>query len=183
MVGSRPAHFPSQLVRNLYTDFGQPQASLFIQRTALGHPVTFNTTPVRGHRRCVGSFTKPTGACMSLNSGRQRSDTASHVIGAPPDTIYQAFSHPASLTQWLLSSGMSGRALEYDFRDGGRYKDRVAIRRWVDIHGVRQDDRPDRYHQGALLAAFVNVAPRFKDRERRKRQARRECMTTRLFRP
>ncbi len=49
---------------------------------------------------------------MPLDRDRGRSDTAWRVIGAPPDTIYQAFSSPASLMQWLPPSGMSGRALE-----------------------------------------------------------------------
>jgi uncharacterized protein YndB with AHSA1/START domain len=80
---------------------------------------------------------------MSLNSGRQRSDTASRVIGAPPDTIYQAFSHPASLMQWLPPSGMSGRALEYDFRDGGRYRIELRYEDGTSTGSGKTTDRTD----------------------------------------
>ena len=59
---------------------------------------------------------------MSANADGRRSDTASRVIGASPDKIYQAFANAASLMQWLPPAGMSGRALEYDFRQGGRYR-------------------------------------------------------------
>jgi len=58
---------------------------------------------------------------MPNSSNQRRSDTASRVIDAPPDTIYQAFASAASLMQWLPPSGMTGRALEYDFSEGGRY--------------------------------------------------------------
>jgi uncharacterized protein YndB with AHSA1/START domain len=44
------------------------------------------------------------------------------VIAASPDVIYAAFASAESLMQWLPPSGMTGRALEYDFREGGRYR-------------------------------------------------------------
>ncbi len=52
----------------------------------------------------------------------RRTDTASRLIGASTHTIYQAFVQPVSLVSWLPPSGMSGRMLEYDFREGGRYR-------------------------------------------------------------
>jgi uncharacterized protein YndB with AHSA1/START domain len=59
---------------------------------------------------------------MPSNFDHGRSDTASRVINASPDTIYRAFTSAASLMKWLPPSGMSGEALEYDFTEGGRYK-------------------------------------------------------------
>jgi uncharacterized protein YndB with AHSA1/START domain len=59
---------------------------------------------------------------MTANFDRRRSDAATRIIGASPDTIYEAFATAASLMQWLPPSGMSGQALEYDFREGGRYR-------------------------------------------------------------
>lgn len=59
---------------------------------------------------------------MPGNTHRGRSDTASRVIGASSETIYQAFADPVSLMKWLPPTGMTGQALEYDFRDGGRYR-------------------------------------------------------------
>jgi uncharacterized protein YndB with AHSA1/START domain len=51
-----------------------------------------------------------------------RTDTASRLIGASTHDIYQAFVQPVSLMSWLPPSGMGGRVLEYDFREGGRYR-------------------------------------------------------------
>jgi uncharacterized protein YndB with AHSA1/START domain len=59
---------------------------------------------------------------MPSNSKHRRFDTASRLIRASPDTIYRAFASPASLMKWLPPSGMTGRALEYDFSEGGRYR-------------------------------------------------------------
>src|SRR5262245_45137910 len=59
---------------------------------------------------------------MMSNNRQGRSDTASRLIGASPDTIYQAFVDSASLMAWLPPSGMTGRVLEYDFREAGRYR-------------------------------------------------------------
>src|SRR4051812_707901 len=54
-----------------------------------------------------------------------RTDAASRVVAANPDAVYRAFSTPQSLMTWLPPGGMTGRALAYDFRPGGRY--RIAL--------------------------------------------------------
>lgn len=51
-----------------------------------------------------------------------RTDTASLLIAAPPDTLYRAFADAEALMAWLPPADMTGRALEYDFREGGRYR-------------------------------------------------------------
>lgn len=51
-----------------------------------------------------------------------RTDTASLVIAAQPDAIYCAFADPDALMAWLPPTNMAGRVLEYDFREGGRYR-------------------------------------------------------------
>ena len=51
-----------------------------------------------------------------------RSDSASRSIGATPSDVFAAFADAASLMKWLPPPGMTGRALEYDFRPGGRYR-------------------------------------------------------------
>lgn len=50
-----------------------------------------------------------------------RIDRVSRVINAAPDDLYRAFSDPVRLVQWLPPTGMTGRALVYDFREGGQY--------------------------------------------------------------
>jgi uncharacterized protein YndB with AHSA1/START domain len=51
-----------------------------------------------------------------------RTDNASLAIAAQPDAIYRAFSDPDVLMAWLPPENMTGRVLEYDFREGGRYR-------------------------------------------------------------
>ena len=51
-----------------------------------------------------------------------RTDTASRIVATNPDAVYRAFSTAESLMAWLPPGGMTGRALEYDFREGGRYR-------------------------------------------------------------
>lgn len=57
---------------------------------------------------------------MSPTPGR--TDTASLLIAAPPDALYRAFADATALMAWLPPAGMTGRALQYDFREGGRYR-------------------------------------------------------------
>lgn len=51
----------------------------------------------------------------------RRTDRADLAIAASPDAIFAAFDRHA-LMQWLPPRGMTGRVLEYDFREGGRYR-------------------------------------------------------------
>jgi uncharacterized protein YndB with AHSA1/START domain len=51
-----------------------------------------------------------------------RTDSASIAVTARPDAVYGAFADPAALMKWLPPGRMTGRALEYDFREGGRYR-------------------------------------------------------------
>ena len=44
------------------------------------------------------------------------------VVPASPEAVYSAFSDADSLMAWLPPGSMNGRALEYDFREGGRYR-------------------------------------------------------------
>jgi len=50
-----------------------------------------------------------------------RTDTASVDVAADPQAVYAAFADPEALVRWLPPDTMTGRILEYDFREGGRY--------------------------------------------------------------
>jgi len=53
----------------------------------------------------------------------RRTDTGSIVIaGTRVDDVYRAFADPKLLMAWLPPGDMTGRALEYEFREGGRYR-------------------------------------------------------------
>jgi uncharacterized protein YndB with AHSA1/START domain len=54
-----------------------------------------------------------------------RTDRASLEIHASAEELYAAFADPAKLMKWLPPASMTGRALEYDFREGGLY--RIAL--------------------------------------------------------
>lgn len=53
---------------------------------------------------------------------RRRRDSASIIVAADPGVVYRAFTEAESLMAWLPPGRMTGRALEYDFRPGGRYR-------------------------------------------------------------
>src|SRR5688572_29375375 len=57
-----------------------------------------------------------------MKTGTGRTDSASVVVAAKADDVYRAFSSPDALIAWLPPDGMRGRVLEYDFREGGRYR-------------------------------------------------------------
>lgn len=51
-----------------------------------------------------------------------RTDTASRMIRATPDALYQALVTADALEQWMPPSGMTGEMIEFDPRPGGRYR-------------------------------------------------------------
>lgn len=63
---------------------------------------------------------------MQEGTLERRRDTASLLVNAQPHEIWRAFIQPDALMAWLPPHGMNGRALEYDFREGGRYRIELA---------------------------------------------------------
>ncbi|WP_077326383.1 SRPBCC domain-containing protein [Virgibacillus siamensis] len=59
---------------------------------------------------------------MENASSKRRTDSASRVILATPQTIYQAFLNPEALVSWLPPKGMSGHIDMFDPREGGTYR-------------------------------------------------------------
>lgn len=55
-----------------------------------------------------------------LSSGRK--DSASLLIKASPEKIYDAFLDPDAIAAWRPPSGMSCEIFEFDPREGGRYR-------------------------------------------------------------
>jgi len=58
---------------------------------------------------------------MANSSSNGRIDSASRVILASPQIVYQAFLNPESLVLWLPPKGMSGHINTFDPRKGGHY--------------------------------------------------------------
>ena len=59
---------------------------------------------------------------MTDENLKGRTDTASRLIHASPERIYEAFTDGSTLMHWLPPHGMTGRALEYQFEEGGHYR-------------------------------------------------------------
>ncbi|MPZ53842.1 MAG: ATPase [Acidimicrobiia bacterium] len=51
-----------------------------------------------------------------------RTDTASRVIAASPEHVYEAFVDPEALVEWLPPDGMTGSFEHFDPRPGGSYR-------------------------------------------------------------
>lgn len=56
-----------------------------------------------------------------------RTDTATRLVEAAPEAVYDAFTDAGALMQWLPPAGMSGRALLFEPREGGRYRIELAL--------------------------------------------------------
>lgn len=57
-----------------------------------------------------------------MTRGGKRVDSASRVIKATPQTIYEAFVDPAALVSWLPPKGMKARLDTFNARPGGAYR-------------------------------------------------------------
>ena len=67
----------------------------------------------------------PNDCDVSTSSPGGRTDRASLETNATPEQLYDAFTEGAKLMQWLPPGTMTGQALDYDFRERGRY--RIAL--------------------------------------------------------
>jgi uncharacterized protein YndB with AHSA1/START domain len=84
----------------------------------------------------------------------RRTDTASRIVAANPDAVYRAFSTAESLMAWLPPGGMTGRALAYDFRAGGRYRIELAYDAAAHPGAGKTTDRSD-----VTTGRFVTLEP------------------------
>jgi uncharacterized protein YndB with AHSA1/START domain len=57
---------------------------------------------------------------MTGKMGR-RTDSATRIVHAAPEAVYAAFAEGRRLMAWLPPAGMTGRALDYAFEEGGSY--------------------------------------------------------------
>jgi uncharacterized protein YndB with AHSA1/START domain len=68
----------------------------------------------------------------AYDSSMPRTDTASRVIAAPIERVYDAFIAPTALEAWLPPDGMIGRFERFDLRPGGSYR---LVLSYVDATG------------------------------------------------
>jgi len=82
-----------------------------------------------------------------------RTDTASRVIAASPERVYDAFVDPEALVAWLPPGGMSGRFERFDLRPGGSYR---MVLTYPDASGSPGKATAD---ADVVEARFVDVVP------------------------
>lgn len=83
-----------------------------------------------------------------------RIDKASIELGATPAELYAAFADPAKLMQWLPPGSMTGRAIEYDFREGGRYRIELTY-----DESTPRDVGKTKARTDVSLGRFISVEP------------------------
>jgi uncharacterized protein YndB with AHSA1/START domain len=59
---------------------------------------------------------------MAKASSKRRTDSASRVMKAWPQTIYDSFLDPDALVRWLPPKGMNARLETFEPREGGMYR-------------------------------------------------------------
>jgi uncharacterized protein YndB with AHSA1/START domain len=59
---------------------------------------------------------------MTNAAGTKRTDSASRVIKASPQSIYQAFLNADAVATWRPPEGMKARIYMFDAREGGTYR-------------------------------------------------------------
>ena len=82
-----------------------------------------------------------------------RTDTASRVVNAPPDTVYAALTDPDALAMWLPPDGMTGRFEHFDARPGGSYR---LVLTYAAAPGARGKSAAD---SDVVDARFVEIVP------------------------
>jgi uncharacterized protein YndB with AHSA1/START domain len=88
------------------------------------------------------------------NQEKRRTDSASIEVNATPEAAYAAVADPKALVRWLPPPSMTGRVLEYDFREGGRYRIALAYEDSVVDAKGKTTDRED-----VSAGRFVTIEP------------------------
>ena len=96
---------------------------------------------------------------MTDSPAAGRTDSATKVIPAPPQKLYAAFADGETLMEWLPPPKMTGRALEYQFREGGSY--RIELRYRDGAHGAGKTTGDSDISTGR----FVDLIPNRRIRE------------------
>ena len=91
---------------------------------------------------------------MGNTSSHKRTDSASRVILASPQTIYQAFLNPETLIKWLPPEGMSGHIDTFDPREGGTYKLTLTYEMDLSVPGKTSENTD--VTQGRFLELIPN---------------------------
>jgi len=82
------------------------------------------------------------------------STSASTVVRARPDEVYEAFMNPATLIEWLPPGEMTGRIHEFNGREGGGYRISLFYPPTESAHRGKTAERED-----MVSVRFVELVP------------------------
>jgi len=82
------------------------------------------------------------------------STSASKVVRARRDEVYEAFMNPAILIEWLPPGEMTGRIHEFDGREGGGYRISLFYPSTESAHRGKTEERED-----MVSVRFVELVP------------------------
>lgn len=88
------------------------------------------------------------------DTNNKRTDSASRVIKAPPEKIYQAFLDPIAIAAWRPPNGMKCEIYEFNPHKGGGY--RMSFGYTSDNHEVRGKTTE---HADVFTGCFVELVP------------------------
>ena len=86
--------------------------------------------------------------------GARRTDSATRVIAAPPETIYRAFLDPEAWVKWLPPEGMTGRIYQFEPRPGGSYRMALTYRKVDPATRGKTSDGTD-----MVVGRFLELVP------------------------
>jgi uncharacterized protein YndB with AHSA1/START domain len=96
---------------------------------------------------------------MTAGRAEGRIDSATKLIAASPEQLYAAFANGERLMEWLPPPDMTGRALDYQFREGGTYRIELRYRDGSDGDGKTTGD------SDISTGRFIDLVPNRKIRE------------------
>lgn len=88
------------------------------------------------------------------NTPKKRIDSASRIIKASPQTIFQAFIDPEALVSWLPPEGMKGQIYEFDARNG-----RVFLMSLTYNDADHSSTGKTSEHTDVVQGRFLNLVP------------------------
>jgi uncharacterized protein YndB with AHSA1/START domain len=91
---------------------------------------------------------------MAHTPRNSRTDSASRIIKASPQKIFQAFVDPWAWESWLPPKSMKGRVHVFDFRAGGRY--RMELTYLTPDHATKGKTSE---HSDVVEGRFLEIVP------------------------
>lgn len=89
---------------------------------------------------------------MTTQPSARRRDSASRFISGSVEKVFDAFTDATSLMRWLPPAGMTGTAVEYDFRKGGNY--RIELKYASATSAAKSTERTD-----VTKGSFLDLDP------------------------